>query len=184
MGAAGETRVTDAILWTATIGLAAMDVPLLWILARLVARERFLTLKWATTIVAGGVWTGIWLWAVTAYWQAVYSYFFPAWARWWLPFGYGVLFALAAMGMWGIAARLRINPVVTFVVSGAALGPVTHTWAVYRGLLTKPPMLRGASPLAAVAVSAPEFGFYWMGILGLALVLVSRTRGKWRSLPW
>ena len=166
-----EPHVTDRILWIATFCLAAIDAPLIWFLVRVLRREHFLTLKWASVISAFAVWAGIWLWAVTTYWQAVYSYFFPAWARWWLPFGYGLLFALATLGMWAIAARLRIRPVLSFVILGAALGPATHTWAVCRGLVTKPPMLAGVSPVAAVVVSAPEFALYWSGILVLAVLL-------------
>jgi len=41
-----------------------------------------------------------------------------------------------------------------FVILGAVLGPVTHTWEVWRGLMTKPSILRGASTFAAVVVSA------------------------------
>ena len=171
-----EPQVTGRILWIATVCLAAIDAPLIWFLARFLRRERFLALKWPSVISAFAAWAGIWLWAVATYWQAVYSYFFPAWIRWWLPFGYGVLYALAALGMWLIAARLRIHPVLTFVILGAALGPVTHTWAVCRGLVAKPPMLAGVSPVAAVVVSAPEFGLYWCGILILANLLTRVPR--------
>ena len=170
-----EPHVTSRILWIATVCLAAIDAPLIWFLARVLRRERFLTLKWAAVIGAFAVWAGIWLWAVTTYWRAVYSCFFPAWTRWWLPFGYGVLFAAAALGMWAIAVRLRVHPVLSFVTLGAALGPITHTWAVYRGLLEKPPMLRGVNPAAAIVVSAPEFGFYWSVILVLAVLLARRA---------
>ena len=166
-----ELHVTDSILWTAAIGFAVIDVPLVLVLARFLDRTRFLTLKWGSAVSALAIWAGLWLWAVTAYWNAVYSYFFPSWVRWCLPITYGVLFGLAGLGLWSVAVRLRINPVITFVILGALLGPVTHTWAVWRGLMMKPPMLRGASPFAAVVVSAPEFGFYWCATLVLAVLL-------------
>jgi hypothetical protein len=166
-----QPQVTDGILWAAAICFAAIDAPLVWFLARVLRRARFLTLKRTCTLSAFVVWTGIWLWALASYWQEVYAYFFPAWARWCLPFGYGALFALAACAMWAIAVRLPIHPVIGFVAMGAALGPITHAWAVSRGLLENPPMLRGVSPAAAIVISAPEFALYWSVILALAAAL-------------
>jgi hypothetical protein len=169
--------------WTATVGFAVIDVPLVLVLVLFLSRTNFLTLKRETVVSALAIWDGLWLWAVTAYWHAVYSYFFPSRVRWYLPIAWGVLFGLAGLGLWSVAVRLRINPVITFVILGALLGPVTHTWAVSRGLMTKPHMLRSASPFTAVVVSAPEFGFYWCAPLVLAVLLrhAGEALARWDS---
>jgi hypothetical protein len=58
-----------------------------------------------------------------------------------------------------------------------AIGSLTHIWAVHRGIVTKPPMLQGASPLAAVVMAFFEFMFYWCTILVLAKMIDwTRTR--------
>jgi hypothetical protein len=43
-------------------------------------------------------------------------------------------------------------------------------WAVFRGIVSKPPMLQGASPVAAVIVSVPEFALYFSIIICLATI--------------
>ena len=45
---------------------------------------------------------------------------------------------------------------------------ITHIWAIYRGILDKPPLLQGASPVAASIMPFFEFVFYWCIILGVA----------------
>jgi hypothetical protein len=73
-----------------------------------------------------------------------------------------------AFGLWVIALRVKWNPVPTYCLLGGALGSLTHIRAVQLGVVTKPPMLQGASPLAAVVIAFFEFMFYWCTILLLA----------------
>ncbi len=44
----------------------------------------------------------------------------------------------------------------------------THLWAVYRGIVDKPPLLQGVAPAAAVVVAVFEFMFYGCIILSVA----------------
>ncbi|MBZ5586508.1 MAG: hypothetical protein LAQ30_30845, partial [Acidobacteriia bacterium] len=69
---------------------------------------------------------------------------------------------------------------LSFVLLGAALGPLTHLWGLARGLMEKPPMLRGASPAAAVIVSAPEFAFYF-GLIVLLAAALQKATGRERA---
>jgi hypothetical protein len=46
-------------------------------------------------------------------------------------------------------------------------------------IVSKPPLLQGASPVAAIAVSAPEFALYFSAIVGLA-VLSARVADRRR----
>ena len=48
---------------------------------------------------------------------------------------------------------------------------ITHIWAIYRGILAKPPMLQGVSPVAAAIMPIFEFIFYWCIILSVAWLL-------------
>jgi hypothetical protein len=54
---------------------------------------------------------------------------------------------------------------------------VTHVWAVHLGIVDKPPMLQGASPVAAVVFAVFEFTLYWCIILSVAWSL-------WRVWQW
>lgn len=45
-------------------------------------------------------WFGLWLWAVSTFWESVYGYVFPTWARWWLPPLQAALACLVARVLW------------------------------------------------------------------------------------
>ena len=47
-------------------------------------------------------------------------------------------------------------------------GIITHVIAILRGILDKPPMLKGSDPFAALAISFFEFIFYWCVCLAMA----------------
>lgn len=63
------------------------------------------------------------------------------------------------------------QPVLTFLLGGGAWGIASHVIAIVRGVLEKPAMLRGASPVAAVTLAFFEFTFHWCLILTAALLL-------------
>lgn len=83
----------------------------------------------------------------------------------------GAGFGLASSFLASLASRNARHSTVLFVLLGATLGPVTHLFAVTRGLLEKPPALRGASPAAAVLVSFPEFALFSCAIVLVAALL-------------
>ncbi len=172
-----DINITTELLYKGALIFALMDAVYVPLLARGVNKETFCKLKWTLVIAAAFVWYGIWSWAIGNYWEAVYSYIFPAWiARWvsWIAF---FAAGVVVLGLWAIAMRIRWNPVLTYCLIGGALGSLTHIWAVQRGIVTKPPMLQGASPLAAVVIAFFEFMFYWCTILVLAKMIDwTRTR--------
>jgi hypothetical protein len=71
-----------------------------------------------------------------------------------------------------LSLRISGKPVLTYCLLSGVLGSLTHIWAVYRGIVSKPPMLQGASPLAAIVFAFFEYIFYWCTILILATVLL------------
>ncbi len=178
LNAAAESVVTTRILWLGAALLVALDVCVLPWVVHLIPRSRFVTLKSAVMISALAIWAGIWLVVVSLYWKPVYSFFFPDWSRWLLPLAFGAFFAVCARFLWLSAVRVRVHPVVAFVGLGSLLGPTTHLLAVWRGIVEVPPMLKGASPVAAIVVSAPEFAFYWCIVL-LAAVFVRWSWAEW-----
>ena len=136
------------------------------------------TLRSAALIaVSAAFWVLLWYWAVTFYWNPVYQFCFPGWSRWLLPPTMGAFFGLAAALIFDLASRSTAVPALVFVLLGATLGPLTHAVAVLRGVVEKPPMLHGASPLAAVVVSWPEFCAYWCVILLVARLFVRGQEG-------
>ncbi|MEW6239437.1 MAG: hypothetical protein AB1564_01335 [Chloroflexota bacterium] len=117
------------------------------------------------------VWFGIWSWAIGNFWETVYSYVFPAWAQTWAPWIALVAASAVAPGLWALATRSKGNPILVYCLLGGALGSLTHAWAVYRGVVIKPPMLQGASPLGAVIFAFFEYIFYWCTILLIAKLM-------------
>ena len=166
-----DINITTELLYKGALIFALMDAIYVPLLARGVSKEAFHKLKWTLVITAALVWYGIWSWAIGNYWEAVYSYVFPAWIAKWIPRIAFVAAGAAMLGLWSVAIRIRWNPVLTYCLLGGALGSLTHIWAVQRGIVTKPPMLQGASPLAAVVIAFFEYMFYWCTILIFARVI-------------
>ncbi len=181
MNSSGTSIVTTELLWAGTLLLLFIDCALFPLAVALVPRPRFAAMRLSVTICSGFFWACLWATVVAIYWDDVYGYFFPAWSRVLIPIAFGLFYAIAASLLWRLAMALRVNPVLSFVLGGATIGPLTHVWAVSRGLVERAPMLNGASPLAAVVISFPEFACYWIVIL-LAAALAQRFRdraGRW-----
>jgi len=171
-----DRPVTDATLWSGAVALLAIDLALLPLVHRFVPTSRFIRLRHLLPIASAAFWTVLWLWVVATFWRSVYSFVFPEALRWLLPPAFGLLFALASLLLFRVALHANRYASLTFVLLGAVLGPLTHLVAVWRGVVTKPPLMSGASPVAAIAISFPEFALYWSAILLLALAL-SRITG-------
>ncbi len=156
------------MLWRAAIFFALFDTVLVTYLARFVQPGLFRHLKWPIAVVTGMLWLVIWLVMVTVCWEPVYHYVFPVSLRWIIPPALGIFFALAGLFFWWLALKLPGHPAISFCLLGGLWGIITHVWAIYRGLLVKPPMLQEASPVAASIMPFFEFVFYWCIILGVA----------------
>jgi hypothetical protein len=166
-----DVKITTELLYKGALVFALMDAVYIPLLVWRVSRETFRRMKWPLVLAAALVWYGIWAWAIGNFWETVYSYVFPAWARTWVPWiAFGVA-GTVALVLWTITVRLNGNFVFTFCLMGGVLGGLTHIWAVHLGIVTKPPMLQGASPLAAVVIAFFEYIFYWCAILTIAKIL-------------
>ena len=172
-----DIKVTSEVLWRGTLIFALIDLGFVPLLAWRIKPTRFRQLKWALVVTAAIFWSMLWTWAFDNFWDSVYRYFFPDWARGLVPPFYGLLFAVLVLISWWGALRFSSNPVVGFCLFGGLWGMVTHVWAVYRGIVDKPPMLQGASPVAAVVIAIFELMLYWCIILSVAGLL-------WRSWQW
>jgi hypothetical protein len=164
-----DVRVTTEVLWRGVLLAIPVDVALVSFLVSRIDAATYRRLKWpiaATTAVFFAV-----VWALLAcylFWEPVYHYFFPAWSRWLLPLAYGLGYGCAGLLSHSLALSVRGNCVVNFCVLVGLWGMAGHIWAVHRGLLEKPPLLQGASPVAAVIFSGFEFVFYAGVILTVA----------------
>jgi hypothetical protein len=168
-------QVTTGLLWQSTILFGVLALTLSFVTINRVSPMRFRLLR--THIVAATfvVWFLIWLTMAVLFWESVYSHFFPAWSRWLLPILMGLGFSAVSLAFWRPARMADRWSVLVFVLLGGLLGPATHIWAVIRGIVTRPPLLKGADPLAAIVFSLPEFTIYFVVITWLA-VLTSRLR--------
>ncbi len=171
-----DIKLTSEMLWQGALVFALIDLGFVPLLAWCIKPARFRQLKWALVGTTAVFWSSLWAWVLSWGWEPVYSYIFPGWIRPWLPPVQGLHFAVAALIFWWSALRFS-NPVLGFCLFGGLWGMVTHVWAVYWGIVDKPPMLQGASPVAAVVIAIFEFTAYWCIILSAAWLL-------WRAWQW
>ncbi len=173
----GDGKITTEMLMAGALIFAALDAVLLPLLAWRIKRTLFVQSRWALAGVTAVFWFGVWSLVLAVFWDTIYSYVFPAWARAVIPPVYGAAFGGLSLAFWWLAQRQRLWPVVVFCLLGGCWGIVTHILAVQLGIVTKPPALQGASPVAAVVIAAFEFTFYWC-IITTAGVLAQLFAGR------
>jgi hypothetical protein len=175
-----DVHVTNAILWQGAALLALLDAALLSLLARRVTAATLRDLRGTVLTLTAIFWFCLWLGlASILYWDRVYAYVFPAWSRWLLPAGQATLTTAVAALALALAQRLPGRTVVVYCLLGGVWGGVSHVWAIFRGIVDRPPMLRGASPVAAVVIAFVEFTLYFC-IIVAASVLVRLLRSRRR----
>jgi hypothetical protein len=126
-------------------------------------------LKWHLAAAACLVYALLWgTFGSVYFWETVYKAVFPAWSRWWLPVGYGLLFGLLAVAFWYISKTAPRWPAVWFCLLGGLVSLVGHAIGISRGLL-RVPLLAGASAASALVFGVAEFTFYWCVIVGLGV---------------
>ena len=167
-----DLKVTTEILWRGALIFALIDVVYVGVLVWRIKPAELRKLKWVIVGTTGVYWCIIWLLIGSIFfWEPVYHYVFPEWARWVIPPVYGVVFAAVGWLFWWLAFRLPGNPMINLCLLGGLWGMITHIWAIFRGILDKPPMLQGASPIATAVMPIFEFIFYWCIIISAASLL-------------
>ena len=157
-----DVKVTTEILWKAALIFAPIDAVFVSILAWRIDDTAFRSCKRTLIATTTIFWFAMWLVMMSGlFWESVYHYVFPAWARWFIPPLYGLLFGGVAWLFWHLALRIPGRAVVNYCLLGGLWGALTHMWAISRGILDKPPMLQGASPVATVVFPIFEFILYW-----------------------
>jgi hypothetical protein len=171
-------KITTEILWQGALIFAGIDVFFIPILVWRIKPETFRHFKWTLVAVTAIYWCALWAWVLNNFWDPVYHYVFPAWARGFIPPTYAVLFAGVSLFFWRLALRLGSNPVLYYCLLGGLWGMITHLLAISLGIITRPPAMQSAAPVAAVIIAIFEFMFYSCVILSLT-TLVHIT---WRKL--
>ncbi len=166
-----DLKITTELLYKGALIFAMMDAVFIPLLVWFVPREDFRRVKWSLVIAAALIWYGIWNWAIGNFWETVYSYLFPAWAQMWTPWIAFIAAGTVAHVMWMLTVRIKQNQILAYCLLSGIMGSLTHIWAVYRGVVTKPPMLQGASPFGAVTIAFFEYMFYWCIILLIAKLM-------------
>jgi hypothetical protein len=157
-----DLKVTTEILLRGALIFALIDFVYVAILFKLVKPAYLKRMKWNLVIIMA-LFFFILLGSVMSilFWDSVYSYVFPSKIRWIIPPVYGLLFSAAGLLFWRISIRSTKYSVVIFCLFGGLWGMLTHILAIERGILDKPPTLKGSSPFAALTIAAFEFIFYW-----------------------
>ena len=163
-----DFKITTDLLYKGALVFALLDAIYIPLLTWRVGEETFRRLKWNLIVAAAVVWFGIWSWAIGNFWETVYVYVFPTWAQTQVPWIAFFSAGAVAFLFWTLAFRTKAKAVLVYCLLSGLLGSLTHFWAVTRGIVTKPPMLQGASPLGAVTIAFFEYIFYWCVILTLA----------------
>ena len=172
-----DFQITTEILWQGTLLFAVVDILfaaiLLWRLKSAVFRQ----IRWELIAITAIFWCLLWVWAISNFWETVYQHMFPSWSCWLIPLFQACLTAGIAALAFHFSYRSRM-PLLTYLLFGGLWGMVTHTWAVYRGIVDRPPMLHGASPLAAVVFPFFEFILYWCTIITFAALIHCIRKSK------
>ena len=156
----GAKITTQVLIW-GTLMFAILDAVLIPLLAWRIRNETFKHMKVPLLIVTGVFWFGMWMWMATGFWEQVYKFVFPGWARWVIPPVYGLLFTGVGLLFHWLAIKMGGRYSLNFILLGGLWGMCTHLLAVSLGIVTKPPPLQGASPVMAVVIAIFEFMFYW-----------------------
>jgi hypothetical protein len=164
-------KITTEILWRGALFFAGIDIVFIPLLIWRIKTATFRRFKWALVGVTAIYWCALWAWAMINFWDSIYHYVFPAWAHWFIPPVYGLLSAAISLLLWWLALRLRGNAVLNFCLLGGLWGMITHLMAVAFGIVSKPPPLQGAAPVAAVIIAIFEFMFYWCVILSVTTLV-------------
>ena len=165
------SKITSETLWLGTFIFAAIDAVFIPILAWRINPATFRRIKWTLAIMTAIFWSSLWTWGLVNFWDSIYHYVFPAWAHWFIPPTFGLLYAGICLLFWWLALRLPGNAVANFCLLGGLWGMITHLFAVAIGIVNKPPVLQSAAPAAAVIIAIFEFMFYWCIILSVATLL-------------
>jgi hypothetical protein len=98
-----NAKVTTEILWKATLIFVPIDVLFVSILAWHIDNSAFRSFKRTLVTTTAVFWFLMWLVMTSElFWDAVYHYVFPAWARWFIPPVYGLLFGGVAWAFWNL----------------------------------------------------------------------------------
>jgi hypothetical protein len=169
-------QVTSELFWRVTLIAALIDAPLLFLVARFVSSGLFGRLKWYLVGAALLIYAALWgTFGSVYFWDSVYQVVFPAWFRWLLPVGFGLLFGALALAFWRVSRLAARGQVLWFILLGGLVSLVGHSIGISRGLL-RVPLLAEASAASALVFGVFEFIFYWCVIVGLGVA------GRWLGL--
>jgi hypothetical protein len=183
-----DFRITTELLLQSALVFAILDLILAAILVWRIKPQTFRQLKWELLAVTALFWCGLWFWVIVNFWETVYRLVFPGWAHWLMPFFQAALTTVVAALAWRLSLRFRAHPLIAYLLFGGLWGMVSHLWAVSRGIVDRPSMLQGASPVSAVIIAIFEFIFYWCIICAAAALIhdarkSEKFRRLWKAAP-
>ncbi len=172
--------ITTDILLKGAFIFALMDAILIPLLIWRITPDIFTQMRWTLVIISGLTWFGIWKLVLSLFWDPVYIHVFPDGGREWLPLIFGLLMAGFTLGIWSLARCGKQHPLLVFFLLSGFWGVLTHLWAIQNGILSKPHILRGAAPWAALLIAFFEYIFYW-GIITFLAAIIYRINHYFRS---
>jgi hypothetical protein len=169
--------------WTSALAVALIDLPLVFVLVRVVGRDTWRQMKWPVAAAAALFWAIFATVLMWGYWDIYYQHFEAPWARYLAPAA-GIFYALVGLLLWRLAQIPPLHPALTFCLLGGLESLVEHVPAIYAvGILEKVPGFAGVSVLSVLAFAVPEYVLYWGITLAIAVLLQRLWRGRERRQP-
>ena len=177
-----STNATTSDLYWLSAGLLTLiDLTAIYCISQCVPAARFRQARFEIPLVSMIFWGGFWsaLMANNYVWEWCYCYIFSLTERWMMPPVMALLYGGVGWGMWWIATRLPLQPVISFSILGALVSLPDHIYAIYAKDLLDTPLMSNVSAASAIIFGVFEFVFYWILILSIAIF--ARSIKEWWS---
>jgi hypothetical protein len=144
----------------------------IFILTRLISRERFARLRWAFVAAAVIFWSILGTVLIQLTWESYYQSFASSGMQnggnliVTIPMSAG----LALLFHW-IALRLPWHPILSVCLLGGVESIIEHLVGIFAWRILEIPMLQGVDPLSVLAFAFPDYMLYWCVVVALGGLL-------------
>jgi hypothetical protein len=165
-------KLTTQDVWISTLIFGVMALVLLVPLYFIFTTETFQRALKHYTAASAIFWGVLAIVFMNRYWELYYQYLYPTWVRPLAPLSM-VVYAAFGIGLWWLASRLEISPILGFSLLGGVQGMAEHLFAIYfLHILDKVPFLEGLQVFPVTVFSFFEYTLYWTLVGWLALGFV------------
>jgi hypothetical protein len=167
-----SVKLTTQDVWLSSLIFGLLALVLLVPLHVLFNADTFQRALKQFTAASAIFWGGLAIIFMNRFWGLFYQYFYPAWVRPFAPLTI-IVYGAFGIGLWWLASRLDIPPILGFSLLGGVQGSAEHLFAIYfLHILDIVPFLEGLQVLPVTVFSFFEYALYWTLVGWLALGFV------------